>query len=131
MNQLNQSFLITIDVEDWFQVENFKPYIPYATWDSRELRVERNTHRLLDLFEEGGNRSQESGVRSQESAAGSEERGAKSGEGPKSGSWEERKKTNIAHGPSPIAHSPSPNKPLASEIPDRDKRQRISPGQPN
>jgi polysaccharide deacetylase family protein (PEP-CTERM system associated) len=38
-------------VEDWFQVENFKPYIPYSSWDSRELRVEKNTHRLLDLFD--------------------------------------------------------------------------------
>ena len=44
-------FLITIDVEDWFQVENFKPWIPFSTWDSRELRVEQNVHRLLDLFD--------------------------------------------------------------------------------
>ena len=43
--------LITIDVEDWFQVENFKPWIPFSTWDSRELRVEQNVHRLLDLFD--------------------------------------------------------------------------------
>ena len=44
-------FLITIDVEDWFQVENFKPWIPFETWKQRELRVERNVHRLLDLFD--------------------------------------------------------------------------------
>ena len=44
-------FLITIDVEDWFQVENFKPWIPFSTWDFRELRVEQNVHRLLDLFD--------------------------------------------------------------------------------
>jgi hypothetical protein len=43
--------LLTIDVEDWFQVENFKPRIPFATWDQRELRVEKNVHRLLDLFD--------------------------------------------------------------------------------
>jgi len=43
--------LLTIDVEDWFQVENFKPWIPFSTWDERELRVEKNTHRLLDLFD--------------------------------------------------------------------------------
>ena len=43
--------LLTIDVEDWFQVENFKPWIPFATWDQRELRVEKNVHRLLDLFD--------------------------------------------------------------------------------
>jgi len=44
-------FLMTIDVEDWFQVENFKPWIPFETWKQRELRVERNVHRLLDLFD--------------------------------------------------------------------------------
>ena len=43
--------LLTIDVEDWFQVENFKPWIPFETWDQRELRIERNVHRLLDLFD--------------------------------------------------------------------------------
>ena len=44
-------FLITIDVEDWFQVENFKPWIAFETWNQRELRVEKNVHRLLDLFD--------------------------------------------------------------------------------
>jgi polysaccharide deacetylase family protein (PEP-CTERM system associated) len=44
-------FLITIDVEDWFQVENLRPWNPIAAWDSRELRVEANVHRLLDLFD--------------------------------------------------------------------------------
>jgi polysaccharide deacetylase family protein (PEP-CTERM system associated) len=48
---VNRFFLITIDVEDWFQVENFKPWIPFSTWDSRDLRVERNVHQLLDLFD--------------------------------------------------------------------------------
>jgi peptidoglycan-N-acetylglucosamine deacetylase len=44
-------FLLTLDVEDWFQVENFKSAIPFSTWNERELRVEQNTHRLLDLFD--------------------------------------------------------------------------------
>jgi polysaccharide deacetylase family protein (PEP-CTERM system associated) len=48
---VQKTILITIDVEDWFQVENFKPWIPFSTWDSRELRVEKNVHRLLDLFD--------------------------------------------------------------------------------
>ena len=43
--------LLTIDVEDWFQVENFKPWIPFETWDQRELRVEKNVNRLLNLFD--------------------------------------------------------------------------------
>ena len=45
-----KTFLFTVDVEDWFQVENFKPSIPFDTWNDQELRVERNTHKLLDLF---------------------------------------------------------------------------------
>lgn len=44
--------LLTIDVEDWFQVENFKPWIPFETWDRQELRVEKNVHFLLDFFDE-------------------------------------------------------------------------------
>lgn len=47
----NHYILLTIDVEDWFQVENFKQYIPFSSWPSCELRVEQNTHRLLDLFD--------------------------------------------------------------------------------
>ena len=47
----NNHILLTIDVEDWFQVENFKPWIPFSTWDQRELRLERNVHQLLDLFD--------------------------------------------------------------------------------
>jgi len=42
---------MTVDVEDWFQVENFKQCIPFSSWSSRELRVEKNTYRLLDLFD--------------------------------------------------------------------------------
>jgi len=48
---MSRYFLITIDVEDWFQVENLRPWNPVTSWDSRELRVERNVHRLLDLFD--------------------------------------------------------------------------------
>ena len=48
---MQPTILITIDVEDWFQVENFRPWIPFETWDQRELRVEQNTHKLLNLFD--------------------------------------------------------------------------------
>jgi polysaccharide deacetylase family protein (PEP-CTERM system associated) len=44
-------FLITIDVEDWFQVENLRSWNPITSWGNRELRVERNVHRLLDIFD--------------------------------------------------------------------------------
>mgnify|MGYP006297171091 CR=1 FL=1 len=45
------TFLFTVDVEDWFQVENFKPWITEDTWHQRELRVEDNVNRLLSLLE--------------------------------------------------------------------------------
>ncbi len=44
-------FILTIDVEDWFQVENFRPWRPCSTWDSYQLRVEKNTHQILDLLD--------------------------------------------------------------------------------
>jgi polysaccharide deacetylase family protein (PEP-CTERM system associated) len=43
--------LLTVDVEDWFQVENFKSCISYESWDSRELRVADNTIKILDLLD--------------------------------------------------------------------------------
>jgi len=56
--------LLTIDVEDWFQVENFKQCIPFSSWPSCDLRVEANTHRLLDLLD-----SQQSAVSRQRSVS--------------------------------------------------------------
>jgi len=47
----NKTILLTFDVEDWFQVENLRPWIPFSSWDSYELRVERNTYLLLDLLD--------------------------------------------------------------------------------
>jgi len=43
--------ILTFDVEDWFQVENFKKYISFDSWDSRKLRVEKNTHTILNLLD--------------------------------------------------------------------------------
>jgi len=47
-----KSILITVDVEDWFQVENLRPVYPIETWDSHELRLEKSTHHLLDLLDQ-------------------------------------------------------------------------------
>jgi len=47
----NASILLTFDVEDWFQVENFKEYIAFDSWDSRKLRVEKNTYTILNLLD--------------------------------------------------------------------------------
>lgn len=45
---------LTIDVEDYFQVSAFSPFIARSEWDSRECRVERNVERILALLEERG-----------------------------------------------------------------------------
>lgn len=42
---------LTIDVEDYFQVSAFAPYIPRSTWDSCECRIERNVQRILALLD--------------------------------------------------------------------------------
>lgn len=41
---------LTIDVEDYFQVSAFAPYIKRDQWDSRECRVECNVDRILKLL---------------------------------------------------------------------------------
>lgn len=46
-----KAFLITVDVEDWFQVENLRPWFPPKSWSSQELRVEQNVHRILNLLD--------------------------------------------------------------------------------
>jgi len=43
---------LTVDVEDYFQVNAFKNHIKRERWDSIPLRVSDNTKRLLDLFDE-------------------------------------------------------------------------------
>lgn len=45
---------MSIDVEDWFQVENLKSVVDASTWDERESRVERNTDRMLELLAQHG-----------------------------------------------------------------------------
>jgi polysaccharide deacetylase family protein (PEP-CTERM system associated) len=42
---------MTCDVEDYFQVSAFAPYIDRASWPDRECRVEANMDRILALFE--------------------------------------------------------------------------------
>ena len=47
----NSNILLSFDVEDWFQVENFRAAIRRDSWDSRELRVYDNTLKILDLLD--------------------------------------------------------------------------------
>ena len=45
---------LTIDVEDYFQVNAFEPYVARDSWDAFPLRVADNMRRLLDLLDEFG-----------------------------------------------------------------------------
>lgn len=42
---------MTCDVEDYFQVSAFAPYIDRSSWPTRECRVEANMDRILALFD--------------------------------------------------------------------------------
>ena len=42
--------VLSVDVEDWFHVENLKAAVPRETWATRRLRVERNVERMLELM---------------------------------------------------------------------------------
>ncbi|MBK8816886.1 MAG: DUF3473 domain-containing protein [Methylococcaceae bacterium] len=45
---------MTVDVEDYFQVLAFEPYIKRQQWEQLPQRVERNTNRILELFDQHG-----------------------------------------------------------------------------
>ncbi len=45
---------LTIDVEDYFQVSAFAPYIGRNEWDTRACRVERNVDAILSILDEKG-----------------------------------------------------------------------------
>jgi polysaccharide deacetylase family protein (PEP-CTERM system associated) len=44
--------VFSVDVEDYFHVEAFSDIVPRNKWDTYSLRVEANTHRVLDLLDE-------------------------------------------------------------------------------
>lgn len=48
---------MSVDVEDWFQVQAFARTIPRAAWEGLERRVEGNTDRVLDTFARHGVRA--------------------------------------------------------------------------
>lgn len=48
---------LTIDVEDYFQVSAFAPYIDRLEWNSRDCRVERNVGRILQLLDNAGTKA--------------------------------------------------------------------------
>lgn len=51
MSKRSVTNALTIDVEDYFQVSAFAPYIARDEWDGRECRVERNVERILEMLE--------------------------------------------------------------------------------
>jgi polysaccharide deacetylase family protein (PEP-CTERM system associated) len=48
---------LSVDVEDWFQVQAFAGVIAREAWDGLDRRVEANTDRVLDLFAAAGTRA--------------------------------------------------------------------------
>lgn len=45
---------MTVDVEDYFHVSAFEPYISRNDWDRLPCRVEKNTDRILEIFQQRG-----------------------------------------------------------------------------
>jgi len=45
---------LSVDVEDYFQVQALASVFPRSAWDGCPSRVERNTERLLQLFDDAG-----------------------------------------------------------------------------
>jgi polysaccharide deacetylase family protein (PEP-CTERM system associated) len=45
---------LTVDVEDYFQVSAFRAQISPDDWPTLESRVVRNTHRVMDVFDDAG-----------------------------------------------------------------------------
>ena len=48
---------LSFDIEDWFQVENLKGAIAPDQWDNCDLRVVRNTRRILQLLDYQGTKA--------------------------------------------------------------------------
>jgi polysaccharide deacetylase family protein (PEP-CTERM system associated) len=47
-----QTHVLSVDVEDYFQVEAFAGSVDRKSWDQRPSRVVANTYRVLDLFDQ-------------------------------------------------------------------------------
>ena len=48
---------LTIDVEDYFQVSAFAPYIQRGHWETHPCRVERNVDRILGMLDDQGTKA--------------------------------------------------------------------------
>src|SRR5262245_1285871 len=48
------AFAMSVDVEDYFQVQAFAGYVSRGDWETYPVRVEANTERILAIMEEAG-----------------------------------------------------------------------------
>ncbi len=46
--------VLSLDVEEWYQVENLRSVFPPSTWHGQESRCERSTRLFLDILRDGG-----------------------------------------------------------------------------
>ena len=60
--------ILTIDVEDYFQVHAFSDVIKFDDWGNYECRIERNVGRLLEILH--GVKTQHSKLSTQNSPKG-------------------------------------------------------------
>ncbi len=54
-NEKNNTSIVnamSVDVEDYYQVSAFEKYVDKSIWDDFESRVEHNTNRILNIFDE-------------------------------------------------------------------------------
>src|SRR5260370_40073045 len=49
--------ILSVEVEDYLQVEGFADYVSRESWNEWPTRVQRNTERWLDLFVESGTKA--------------------------------------------------------------------------
>lgn len=56
---INKSIVnaFTVDVEDYFQVSAFSPYISRSDWDIRECRIEKNIDSILHILDISGTKA--------------------------------------------------------------------------
>lgn len=52
MAEIKIKNMLSFDVEDYFHVSAFEYLSPVTSWDSRELRVEKNTDKILCILDE-------------------------------------------------------------------------------
>jgi polysaccharide deacetylase family protein (PEP-CTERM system associated) len=55
--EMKMTNLLSIDVEDYFHVSAFEAISPPASWETCEIRVERNTEKVLAILAESGTKA--------------------------------------------------------------------------